>query len=267
MKEIWNRTFTGIIYVSILISSLFIDQYIFYTLVSIACYIVIYEFQKFQESLQLRLFTLFPIFLYFGVVSPPHEVFVWILVISALLTNLLLGIELITKKELSFPNFMVFVISAFYIVGSLNVLAALPSILGAYEPKIVLGFLLIVWTSDSFAYFVGKGLGKTPLFKSVSPKKTIEGFVGGLIASLVIGWFLYDFLAVFSQIEWMLIALVTCVTGTLGDLVQSKYKRAAGVKDSGTWMPGHGGLFDRMDSIIFAAPFVFFTIKIIKYVS
>lgn len=267
MKEIWNRTITGIVYVSILIFSLFVDQYIFYTLVSIACYIVIYEFQKLQETLQLRLFTLFPIFLYFGVVEPPHEIFTWILIASALLTNLLLGIELITKKELSFPNFLVFIISAFYIVGSLTVLAALPTIKGDYEPKIVLGFLLVIWTSDSFAYFVGKGFGKTPLFISVSPKKTIEGFAGGLIASLVLGWYLFDFLGVFSQVEWTIIALITCITGTLGDLVQSKYKRAAGVKDSGTWMPGHGGLFDRMDSIIFAAPFVFFTIKIIEYVS
>lgn len=267
MNEIWNRTITGIVYVSILISSLFIDEYIFYTLVSIACYIVIYEFQKLQESLQMRLFTLFPIFLYFGVVSPLHEVFTWILATSALLTNLLLGVELISKKELSFPNFLVFIISAFYIVGSLTILAAIPTIMGSYEPKIVLGFLLIIWMSDSFAYFVGKGMGKTPLFISVSPKKTIEGFAGGLIASLILGWFLSDLLGVFMQSEWVIIALVTCVTGTLGDLVQSKYKRAAGVKDSGTWMPGHGGLFDRMDSIIFAAPFVFFTIKIIEYVS
>ena len=98
---------------------------------------------------------------------------------------------------------------------------------------------------------------KNKLFEKVSPKKTIEGFVGGFIFSIVAGIILAQFLMLQSYIHWVFIAVLASVFGTLGDLVESKFKREAGVKDSGNIMPGHGGILDRLDSVIFVIPFLY----------
>ena len=110
--------------------------------------------------------------------------------------------------------------------------------------------------------------GKRPLLKSVYPKKSIEGFVGGIIFSIILAIIFNFYLNTnFSLIQWLIIGVLTSILGTLGDLVQSQFKREAGVKDSGKWLPGHGGLYDRMDSIIFTAPFIYLLIIIFNYVS
>jgi phosphatidate cytidylyltransferase len=110
--------------------------------------------------------------------------------------------------------------------------------------------------------------GKRPLFKAVSPKKSIEGFVGGLTFSIFLSIIFFYYLNLNLNLsQWLLLGSLTGILGTLGDLVQSQFKREAGVKDSGNWLPGHGGLYDRMDSIIFAAPIIYLTLTIFKYVS
>ena len=142
------------------------------------------------------------------------------------------------------------------------------NILGTYDPMIILSFLSLIWISDSAAYVFGVSFGKRPLLKSVSPKKSIEGFIGGVIFSILLSIIFSFYINInFSLTQWLIIAVVTSVLGTLGDLVQSQFKREAGVKDSGKWLPGHGGLYDRMDSIIFASPFIYLLIKIFEYVS
>ena len=91
----------------------------------------------------------------------------------------------------------------------------------------------------------------------MSPKKTIEGFIGGLLFAVLAGFLIGYYSNYFSILNWMIIAIIVAVFGTLGDLVESKFKRQANVKDSGTIMPGHGGLLDRLDSLFFLAPFVY----------
>jgi phosphatidate cytidylyltransferase len=99
-------------------------------------------------------------------------------------------------------------------------------------------------------------------------KKSIEGFLGGFIFSLILSLIFFKYLSLdFSLSEWLILGVLTSCLGTLGDLVESQFKREAGVKDSGKLMPGHGGLYDRMDSIIFAAPFIYLSIIIFKNVS
>jgi phosphatidate cytidylyltransferase len=115
-------------------------------------------------------------------------------------------------------------------------------------------------------------MGKHKLFERISPKKTIEGFLGGMVFTLIGAYILSRFdvflTPVFnSSLIWMGAAIILVVFGTLGDLVESKFKRNAGVKDSGNIMPGHGGILDRLDSIIFAIPFLFLFYQIINYVS
>ncbi|MEO8239426.1 MAG: phosphatidate cytidylyltransferase [Flavobacterium sp.] len=143
-----------------------------------------------------------------------------------------------------------------------------------YNPKIIIGLFILIWTNDTFAYLVGKSIGKHKLFERVSPKKTIEGFLGGIVFAALAG-FLISKLYIrpnpdFSQksiIIWTIIALIVSIFGTIGDLIESKFKRIAGVKDSGTIMPGHGGVLDRLDSVIFVAPVIFLFYQILYYVS
>ncbi len=115
--------------------------------------------------------------------------------------------------------------------------------------------LIMVWTSDTFAYFVGRSIGKHPLAPKVSPKKTWEGTIGGAAGALIAGAILKTVvLGMITWIDILILALICGGLGQIGDLAQSRLKRAAGVKDSGTILPGHGGMFDRLDSIIVAMP-------------
>jgi len=143
-----------------------------------------------------------------------------------------------------------------------------------YNPKIIIGLFILIWTNDTFAYIVGKSIGKHKLFEKISPKKTIEGFIGGITFAIVAGYLISRFYIKASLqfsnksiLIWTIIAVIVGVMGTIGDLIESKFKRIAGVKDSGKIMPGHGGILDRLDSVIFVAPFVFLFYKILSYVS
>lgn len=126
---------------------------------------------------------------------------------------------------------------------------------GNYTPYHALALIFIIWANDSFAYFTGSLMGKNKLFESISPGKTWEGFFGGLVAALIMG---YVFGVYFNQpIKWITIGFTMSVFGTIGDLVESQMKRLAGKKDSGTILPGHGGVLDRFDALLFTLPFVF----------
>jgi phosphatidate cytidylyltransferase len=117
------------------------------------------------------------------------------------------------------------------------------------------GIIFSIWINDTMAYLVGSFIGKTPLSK-ISPKKTVEGTLGGILLSvLTIGLF-GNFMAGNSSVNWFIIALLCAIFGTLGDLLESKLKRMADVKDSGSFMPGHGGFLDRFDSLLIAVPAV-----------
>jgi phosphatidate cytidylyltransferase len=137
-----------------------------------------------------------------------------------------------------------------------------------YNPKILISIFVLIWTNDTFAYLVGKKWGKNKLFPSVSPKKTIEGFMGGVIFTCIASVFLSKFYIESKVLYiWLVIAVIVSIFSTLGDLIQSKFKRVAGVKDSGNIMPGHGGILDRLDSIIFVVPFINLFYLILYYVS
>jgi phosphatidate cytidylyltransferase len=121
--------------------------------------------------------------------------------------------------------------------------------------KMVLFTLCLVWAGDILAYFVGKGLGRVPMAPALSPKKTWEGALGNLLASLLVGVFFAKWLQV-DAIQMLVIAGLANVAGQMGDLIESAWKRGAVVKDSSNLLPGHGGLLDRIDSLILASPIV-----------
>ncbi len=130
-------------------------------------------------------------------------------------------------------------------------------------PNWVLPMVIIasIWVNDTMAYFVGSLIGKTPL-SPISPKKTWEGTIGGAILAIIVVSFGGYYIWHFSIITLLLISITAAISGTFGDLLESKLKRMAGVKDSGSIMPGHGGFLDRFDSLLLAAPAVWIVLKL-----
>ncbi|MGE5348310.1 MAG: phosphatidate cytidylyltransferase [Actinomycetota bacterium] len=131
-----------------------------------------------------------------------------------------------------------------------------------FSPGIMVGFFLLLWTNDTGAYLVGSALGRHRLFERISPKKSWEGFFGGLVLTLLVARLFSGWLGVADTTGWMVIALIISVGGTFGDLLESMLKRSLGLKDSGTIMPGHGGFLDRFDSVVVAFPLVYLYLAI-----
>jgi phosphatidate cytidylyltransferase len=155
--------------------------------------------------------------------------------------------------------FSMFPFSAFSRTG-LN--SILPHDKIIFSPGIIIGFFILIWANDTGAYLTGMSFGSHKLMERISPKKTWEGLIGGIIIASVVAWFLSGWLGVVDKIHWVVIALIVSFAGTYGDLVESMLKRSTGVKDSGTIMPGHGGFLDRFDSTIVSFPLVYLFISL-----
>lgn len=131
-----------------------------------------------------------------------------------------------------------------------------------YNPNLLLGILFLVWSNDTGAYLFGMSMGKHKMFPRISPKKSWEGFFGGLITTAIVAWVISAF---FHEIEfkhWVAIGLISGTMGVFGDLVESMFKRSIGAKDSGKFLPGHGGLLDRFDALIMVIPIVYAYLEI-----
>ena len=156
--------------------------------------------------------------------------------------------------------------TTFYLSSAFVFIILIANYRNEFNPELLLGVFILTWVNDSFAYLVGKNFGKQKLFPTISPKKTVEGFLGGLFFSCIGSFFISEYTNILTFNDWLFLAIIVRVFGTLGDLIESKFKRQAGVKDSGIIMPGHGGLLDRLDSVIFAAPFIYLFLRIINHV-
>ncbi|WP_166926411.1 phosphatidate cytidylyltransferase [Flavobacterium poyangense] len=296
MNETLKRTISGAVYIALLLSSILFSTESFIILFGIFLVITIYEFAN-LVNLNKIFSILFGVLLYSSIVLLSHynkqttaylnKLFQSNLDLETNLHELnmvLLAVTIVVSIKcilfLFYDSVQKISISSkyLYLLGyiTLPFLFIVKISFGAndYNPKIIIGLFVLIWTNDTFAYLVGKSMGKHKLFERVSPKKTIEGFLGGVVFAAFAG-FLISKLYIqpspaFSNksiLIWTIIALIVSVFGTIGDLIESKFKRIAGVKDSGSIMPGHGGILDRLDSVIFVAPFIFLFYQILYYVS
>ena len=136
---------------------------------------------------------------------------------------------------------------------------------GEYSPDILLGFFILLWTNDTFAYLTGVTFGRHRLFERISPKKSWEGFFGGLVGTVVLSFLVAKLFPVLPFYHWMAVAALIVVFGVYGDLIESLLKRNLKIKDSGHFLPGHGGILDRFDSVLLAAPIVYFYLKLVVF--
>lgn len=271
MNDLTKRSLSGLLYVSLIILAL--NSYYFLNLIlfltSIICQL---EFNKLKGSKPKTWILLIYSLVFIALIFNPFQIFnaelisifINIILFISVFINLILIRGLFIDYQLLKNKY---ILSFFYIGVPFIFLSFLSIENQPLNSNILLGVFLIVWTNDSFAYLTGRTFGKNKLFPSISPKKTIEGFIGGGFFSLIISFIFYSISNTLNVWSWLVIATIIFIIGTLGDLVESKFKRIANVKDSGDIMPGHGGLLDRFDSIIFSIPFVYLFLRFFEYVS
>lgn len=267
MKETIIRTVSGLLYTSILVASILSSELIFILLFYLLSLVCLVEMQKLLRLKSYALYLLQAILFYLFSFLKFNEDATLLLLVITIFVNLFLVKDLLIVKKIPVFEKKKYIIIIFYLISSTIFLTLIPTIEGIFIPKLVIGIFLLIWTNDTFAFLIGKNFGKTKLYEKISPNKTIEGFLGGFVFALIAGYVIWYYAKFLTPGIWIGLGAILSIFGTLGDLIQSKFKRQAGVKDSGKLMPGHGGLFDRLDSIIFASPFVYAYLYILTYVS
>ena len=266
-SETLKRSFAGLIYIGCFLSAALINEYVLYCLFLVLGVICIYEINRLLDFDNISGYFIYVISLSLITFYPVKPIILFFLVLLTILVKFILMSNLLFSKKSSFSEFRKLMVVTCYIVPSFLFIQLIPISFTYYEPWLLIGFLLIMWVNDSFAFLVGKYLGRTKLFERISPKKTVEGFIGGFIFALIISYFIAHWSKNLNEFQWMLMALIISISGSIGDLVQSRLKRLAEVKDSGKLIPGHGGIFDRMDSTLFSSSFVFAYLFVINHVS
>ncbi|MBX7109464.1 MAG: phosphatidate cytidylyltransferase [Chitinophagales bacterium] len=275
MNDLPRRAVTAIAFAAVMLGGIMLHEYVFLLLMLIIHTGCLWEYNRLIRSMQeynphqrktATVYTIVSGTLIFYLLGtgfrflPYVNEYIYFLVVPLLLGYLVL--ELFLQSPSPLRNAGLQVTGIVYITFPLAMALFFPYAHenGVWFPVrcgLILGIVLLVWTNDTMAYFAGSLFGKHKLFPSVSPAKSWEGFAGGLIFSILTGWLLSLYFPQFGAAGWMTTGAIVSIFGTIGDLVESMIKRAAGVKDSGSFMPGHGGFLDRFDAFIFCIPFVF----------
>lgn len=265
-----TRSITGLLFVIVMVASMLLGAYVFtgfYVLLSLFC---LKEFlsliKKAGIKPQKTWAYLAATIILLGVTLPHFLNFdpKW----SFLLIPVLLGFfiaELYQKSKHPFNNIAFSFLSVIYAVFPFVAFFSIAFISGTYNFHLALGFFMMLWANDTGAYLFGIKFGKHRLFERHSPKKSWEGFFGGVFTSILVAYIISHYYQDYALIHWMVMALIISCFGTLGDLVESMFKRSIDVKDSGSILPGHGGLLDRFDGLLLSAPLVFVYLYLITY--
>ena len=273
MNELKTRTIWGLLFVTAIIGAILIGSYTFAALFFVLSVMTLREFYSlcrtagFSPQFYPGLIagaTIFVISCFVARQTIDYTAFYYVLP----LVYAFPVYELYRKKDKPLANIALTGYGIVYVsipFAMLNFLA-FPAFDAAihYDYGLLISLFLFVWASDSGAYLFGVRFGRHRLFERISPKKSWEGLFGGLITSLATAWILTFVLPEYSFHLLGVMALVVVISGTLGDLVESMVKRSIGVKDSGRFMPGHGGLLDRFDSILLASPVIYFVFQFFR---
>ncbi|MCB0805318.1 MAG: phosphatidate cytidylyltransferase [Bacteroidales bacterium] len=265
MKNFLIRTLSGFIYVLLILGSIVAGPVYFSLLLFIFLIFGLSELAKigryrYPELRPLSMYApaiaLYILLFYFSTTGSVY--------LSAALPgflNLILIAHLFTKKDgIVFNTIGFTILPLFYLAIPLALLTYffhLPAGREYITKEFIVGYFILIWLNDTFAYLTGKLFGRHHMFAAVSPNKTWEGTFGGLIFGIAGAWGLSYLSIEMDFAQWAGLAVITIIFGTFGDLFESLLKRRAGLKDSGSIIPGHGGVLDRLDSILISSPFVF----------
>lgn len=267
MKELIVRSISGLLYISIVIIALFASREWFFILFFILGLFTISEFQRLVHLRSYLSYVVFALlFFLLGYQQIDRNAIVLYAIMGGFV-NLFLIKDLLVVSKIPMFEKKKYITLIFYIASGFIFLSLLPFSFGNFNPLLLIGLFTLIWANDSLAYLVGKNFGKHKLLERISPKKTVEGFLGGLVGAIIAGILIFKYTEIHSLKLWLILGVMASLLGTFGDLIQSKFKRQAGVKDSGALMPGHGGIYDRLDSMIFTSPFFYAVLQITDYVS
>ena len=273
MKNLMVRTLSGLVLVAVFVGAVLGSQWSFGALLLLILVGGQTEFYKLARETGLSpqrwmglavgvlLFALnFIVFRQFSrsVTDEAGGAVLYLLLYIGLLLPTLFVCELFRRSATPLANLGATLLGVLYVAVPLSLLLYVPVLAGdgVWRPETVLCYIFIIWANDVFAYLVGMTFGRHRLCERLSPKKSWEGFFGGIAGAVVLGLVAARVMDGSCWV-WAGLALVAAATGVLGDLVESMFKRAAGVKDSGTLIPGHGGVLGRFAAMLLSAPFVF----------
>ncbi|MBI4945979.1 MAG: phosphatidate cytidylyltransferase [Bacteroidetes bacterium] len=282
MNNFWTRTLTGAVFVTVMMGCIWWSFWSMAGLFLVISVLGLWEFYSLLEennsSPQKITGIIICVFLsaYFlylvsdNIFSAMFLSYLFWLFIPV--SMMIFFVELFRNKQFPFQNIgytflgLLYIQIPFLFLSSLAIKSNvdIKHYQGIFTPYIILGFFFLIWSNDTFAYLVGISIGKHRLFERHSPKKSWEGFIGGIICTQGIAYLLSLYFTELALIHWLVIALIVSVFGTLGDLVESMFKRSLGVKDSGNILPGHGGILDRFDGVLLSSPFVVTYLMLIR---
>jgi len=251
MSNLSQRILTGFVYVSVMIFALTKPIYIGSLLLLVAI-VASFELKKICSKQHID-FDLYPT-LFIGTVSYVsilHPELIGIVFVS-IFAYFISQLYKPTKNSLQLLGSLLLTVVYIFVPLALIIPIGLQS--GNYENKMLIGLLILIWSSDSWAYISGRLFGNRKLFERLSPNKTWEGFWGSVILTAATGYILSVSGFGLNALEWTLLGVLTVFVATAGDLFQSMLKRNSNIKDSGNILPGHGGILDRFDSILFCLP-------------
>ncbi len=259
-----TRAITAFFFTIVMLGSIFLGAYTFsafYLLLSIGALLEFYKMIKIGGiKPQRTIGVLVAILVYVATVSNHFLLFEskYLLLIIPLAFTVFIA-ELYQKNKAPFSNISYTFVGLIYVIVPFCFFYSLGFVMdfNTYSHHFPLAFLLMLWANDTGAYLFGRKLGRHKLFERHSPKKTWEGFFGGVFTSLVVSFAISSQFTEVQPLVWAGMAVLISTFGTIGDLVESMLKRSLDVKDSGTFLPGHGGFLDRFDGLLISAPIVF----------
>jgi phosphatidate cytidylyltransferase len=262
LKEFIRRTLSGALFVMVMLAAIWFSKFTLLALLLVIAGMALSELINLTDpssnaSRKLILIIGAALILVLNFLAAAKFAAVKIMLLDIAILMIIQSLPLLGNLE-SFTSRFINQAAAFlYVLLPLSLVAFICFFDGSYDYRLMFGFFILLWTYDSFAYISGVMLGKHRILPSVSPKKSWEGLAGGLIFSAGMAWILSLIYTFLSFGEWAGLAFVIVITGTAGDFIESAIKRNAGVKDSGKFLPGHGGVLDRFDSVLFSIPFVY----------
>ena len=286
LKNFIVRTLSGAVMLAVVLGAILASEWSFIALMAVITLGGIWEFYNFAQKAgyqPMKLLGLFggmmifaiaiSLFVLFATKDSTNDSLFAIIFGMAIITLLLLVplmfiCELYRKSPTPIANIGSTLMGMLYVALPLSLLILIPALLGngVWNPWIVIFYIFIIWANDVFAYLFGITLGRHRLFERISPKKSWEGFFGGLLGAMAMGY-VASLVLEADTMTWIGLALVAAIAGVFGDLVESLFKRSVDLKDSGNFIPGHGGWLDRFDALIFSAPFAFVYVIFITFIA